>query len=205
MKTIETIEAYPLCWPAGIPRTGTRTRSRFGRGSATHTIHRSRFNIRDEVRRLGGQDLIISTDQKLRLDGEPMTSAREPEDTGVAAYFILGKKKVCLACDRWRYLWENVYAIAQTIAAMRSIDRWGVSDLLDRMFTGFVALTPDAGKHWTAVLRIPGDASLAEIKRAFRARMKESHPDVGGDPALAAEINNAYNQALKEKGAVNGN
>jgi hypothetical protein len=205
VKSIETIETYPLSWPTGIPRTTSRSRSRFGRHGNSHTIHNSRTHIRDEVRRLGGSDLIISTDQKVRSDGEPMAAAKEPEDSGIAIYFKLKGKKVCLACDRWKYLWENVYAIAQTIAAMRAIDRWGVSDLLDRMFTGFVAISPDAGKNWAAVLRVPGDASVEEIKTAYRKRMKEHHPDVGGDPALAAEINNAFNQALKEKGIEHGN
>jgi hypothetical protein len=197
---METIEAYPLCWPNGVKRTKIRTRSRFGRKQSSHTIFRSRGLIRDEVRRLGGAELILSTNQKVRNDGEPMATAREPEDTGIAIYFKLKEKKVCLACDRWKYLWENVYAIAQTIAAMRAIDRWGVSDLLDRMFTGFLAISPDAGKAWPAVLRVDGDATVPEIKVAYRKRMKEMHPDIGGDQENAAEINNAYNQALAEKG-----
>lgn len=196
MKTIKAIEAYPLSWPDGVRRAEIKSRSRFE--SKGQTVHRVRRLLRDEVRRLGGEELIISTGMRTRQDGEPIANAREPDDTGAAVYFILNGKKVCLACDRWRYLWENLYAIARTIEAMRAIDRWGVSDLLDRMFTGFIALTDDAGKEWATILGVKGDASITEIKAAYREKMKEAHPDTGGSADLASEINDAYSRALAE-------
>ena len=196
MKIIKTIEAYPLTWPEGVKCAETRERSRFE--SRGQTVRRVRTFLKDEIRRLGGQELIISTDMRVRQDGEIVSGAREPDDPGAAVYFELGGKKVCLACDKWRSLWENLYAIGRTIEAMRAIDRWGVSDLLDRMFTGFIALTDDAGKSWDAVLGVSGDASREEIRAAYREKMKSLHPDKGGTVYQAAELNEAYSRALEE-------
>jgi hypothetical protein len=196
LKTIKTIEAYPLAWPEGVKRAETRIRSRFE--SKGQTVRRVRSFLKDEVRRLGGADLVISTDMRTRQDGEPISNAKEPDDPGAAVYFELHGNKVCLACDQWRNLWENLYAIGRTIEAMRAIDRWGVSDLLDRIFRGFVALTDDAGKGWAAILGVSGDATREEIRAAFRQKIKDVHPDAGGSDALAAEINGAYQRALEE-------
>jgi hypothetical protein len=195
LKTIKTIETYPLAWPGGVRRSETHERSRFEKKG--QTVLRVRRFLKDEIRRLGGEDLIISTDMRTRQDGEPIANARDPDDPGAAVYFELHGKKVCLACDKWRELWENLYAIARTIEAMRAIDRWGVSDLLDRMFTGFIALTDDAGKSWASLLGVRGDATKAEITAAYRAKMKDVHPDAGGSDAAAAQINEAYQRALE--------
>jgi hypothetical protein len=198
MHKIDPKENYPLFWPDGVRRSETHTSSGFK--AEGKTVHRVRSAVRDEVRRIGGTDLIISTNQRTRNDGEPVANAKEPDDTGVAVYFNLHGRPVCLSCDRWRKLWENLYAIARTIEAMRAVDRWGVSDLLDRMFTGFIALTEDAGKGWAAVLGVSEDATDEEIKAAYRRLMKEEHPDThDGEEAAtarAAEINAAYQEAM---------
>ncbi len=200
MKTIDTIEAFPLTWPEGVHRASSRSWSRFGKKG--QTVLRVRRFLKDEVRRLGGEDLIISTNMRARNDGEPIANAKEPDDPGAACYFKLHGRTVCLACDSWRLLWENLYSVAKTIEAMRAIDRWGVSDLLDRMFTGFVALTDDAGKGWASILGISLDATRTQIVAAYRTKMKDVHPDANpndpGASARAATINEAYRQALEE-------
>ena len=42
------------------------------------------------------------------------------------------------------------------------------------------------------ILGLPGDASEADIKRAYRDLSKVHHPDVGGDETKFVEINTAY-------------
>jgi len=161
------------------------------------------FNVRDRAGREECAKVVDGLiedygDRRARQDGEIVSGAREPDDPGSAVYFELRGKKVCLACDQWRELWENLYAIGRTIEAMRAIDRWGVSDLLDRMFTGFIALTDDAGKSWPSILGVSGDATREQIKAAYREKMKSLHPDKGGTVYQAAELNEAYSRALEE-------
>ena len=42
------------------------------------------------------------------------------------------------------------------------------------------------------VLGVSRTAPDSVIKAAFRARIRETHPDAGGDPALAQQVNDAY-------------
>ncbi len=40
---------------------------------------------------------------------------------------------------------DNIQAIRKTIEAMRGLERWGVSDMLQRTFSGFKALPDQTG------------------------------------------------------------
>ncbi|MBC7746540.1 DnaJ domain-containing protein [Pedobacter sp.] len=46
------------------------------------------------------------------------------------------------------------------------------------------------------ILRIAENASVDEIKRAFRARAKQLHPDHGGDAKEFADLKKAFEQAI---------
>jgi hypothetical protein len=47
-------------------------------------------------------------------------------------------------------------------------------------------------KTAAARLGLPEKASLAEVKRAFRALARKTHPDMGGNPELFKEVLSAY-------------
>jgi len=90
-----TIEAYPLQWPTGRPRTSDWKRER---ATFETTFARARDDITKEVAlltgrslRYGGPDVIISTNTALRRDGLPLAGQRNPTDPGVAVYFHLKK------------------------------------------------------------------------------------------------------------------
>lgn len=197
-----TIESYPLCWPSGYPRTSFPRRSRFG-GGAQFTLYRVRTDLEREIRLLGGRDLIISTDMRTRKDGGVYSNAAEPADSGVAVYFTLKGTQRVLACDRWRTVRENTHAISLSVAAMRGLDRWGVSEILERIFTGFTAL-PEPTTEWWQVLGVEPAADLRDIKAAYRELIKQAHPDAGGSSDFAVRLNDAYHQALRERGGGNG-
>jgi len=188
-----TVDSYPLSWPSGYRRTKSASWSRFGK----HSLFEARNVLKEEVRRLGGSNLVISTNMRTRTDGDVYSNAREPDDSGVAVYFQRKQRPICLACDTYHTVWENTYAIAKSIEAMRSIDRWGVSEMLDRMFVGFPAVT-DGTAHWTEVLAIDRHASREEVKAAYRRLISERHPDRGGTDEEATRLNDAYAAALKE-------
>lgn len=92
------VEAYPLYWPEGWKRTPSfsRAQSRFKTGFAV-----SRDFLIAEIKRLGGTQVILSTNVRLRGDGLPYASEREPEDSGAAIYFTYKKNPMCFACDRY--------------------------------------------------------------------------------------------------------
>lgn len=201
-----TTEAYPLKWPAGRERTHIWERER---AKFDVTFARARDNIVREVTLLAGgrygpdPQIVISTNIALRRDGLPLANQRQPDDPGVAVYFLYKKQPMSFACDRWLKIEHNMQAIAKTIEAMRGIARWGTGDMLWAAFKGFAALpapTATAGpKHWRDVL---GNTvtTVAQVNDVYRRLARAYHPDHGGDPTKMAELNMARDQALRELG-----
>ena len=196
-----SIEAYPLCWPHGWPRhQGPRERGQFS-GSAGAV----QKELLTEIDRLAlgatsrsytiKEHVIISTNVPLRRDGFPMANRTEPTDPGVAVYFERKGKPVCFACDKYDKVWKNMRAIQRTIDALRGIERWGSSDMLDRAFTGFAALPEPDKRVWWEVLNVDQQADFGTVRDRYRELAKLHHPDNnGGNPGLMAEINKAWDE-----------
>lgn len=196
----EAVESFPLYWPDGHPRTPSNRRVW---GQFTATLDQARRDLQHEVRLLGGQHLVISTNMPVRRDGELHASAREPSDPGVAIYFDWDGQPRAMACDRYDKVWKNVRALAHCIDSLRSLDRHGSSAILERAFRGFAALPAIASPaSWSNLLGVPTDATPEEVDAAYRAKAKEMHPDKGGTDAQMADLNAAREAAKKASGDV---
>lgn len=197
-------QAYPLQWPAHVPRAKRRERARFETSFA-----RARDGLARELERMGARYTVLSTNVELRLDGQPYANRAEPADPGVAVYFMRNGKRLTFACDRWDRVRDNVQAVRKTIEALRGIERWGASDMLERAFDGFKALPPGSGdgavvtgaRPWRDVLGVGSDCQdFDTVRKAWRRKAHETHPDHGGDPAHFAEVQAAYTQAREAFG-----
>lgn len=191
------IEAYPLYWPEGWKKTDqwNREHSKF---KSTFAV--ARDELLREVERLRGRyyhgsDPVLSTNVTLRQDGLPYANQREPNDSGVAIYFEYKKKQMCFACDKYYKVWENMVAIRKTIEAIRGIERWGASDMMEKAFQGFVAL-PSDGNSWWQILGLRRDATRHEIELAYKRKRSEHHPDRDGNAEMFNKVVNAYNEAV---------
>lgn len=188
-------EAYPLHWPEGWPRTKSRERSRF-----EATMADARDELFAEIARMGGSYPVLSSNLILRQDGLPRAQQGEPSDPGIAVYFMRKGKQMVFACDRWDRARDNVRAIQKTIEAMRGIERWGASDMLERAFSAFVALPASSSKKdWRELLGFPPAARPGrdDIDAAYRSKAKSAHPDAGGSDAAMAELNAARADAIR--------
>lgn len=191
------IETYPLHWPDGQPRTPIANRRR-GRFHAGFT--QSRDSALRELKLLGAIEPKISSNIPLRRDGLPYTNSEEPKDSGIALYCMRKSAPVCIACDSYLLSAHNMRAIAMTIAALRTIQRHGTTELLDRAFTGFTALPPANHIAWWSELGIERSASAEEIQTAFRTLAAKFHPDIpGGSNDAMARLNRAYELARSER------
>lgn len=194
-----TIDAYPLNWPSGWPRAKSRDRSRF-----KTTFETARKELFRELGLMGVGDcnIILSTNLPLRRDGLPYSGQKPANgDVGVAVYFLRNKKQFVFACDRWDRIEDNMRAIQHSIAAIRGIERWGASDMLERAFTGFTALpAPESSKtSWWDVLGVARHSDIEFIEGVYRTKMKKAHPDLGGSHEAAQRLNVAMEQARMEK------
>jgi hypothetical protein len=183
-------EAYPLQWPAGKPRKQYPERSKFGERSidAATTI------LREELRRLGASNMVLSSNLRLRNDGLPYSKQAQPCDQGVAVYFTYKQQPMCFACDRWDRIQDNIYAIAMTIEALRGIERWGSGSMVEQAFTGFVALP---GTSPWDILGVPRTATREQIESAYRKKARSAHPDNGGSHEAMTRLNLARDEALR--------
>jgi hypothetical protein len=142
-----------------------------------------------EIGRMSGQYAVLSTNIELRRDGLPYSGQKPPADVGAAVYFLRKGKQMTFACDRWDRVQDNIHAIAKTIDAIRGIERWGSSDMMERAFAAFEALP--APEQWWQVLGVRSDATVFEIDRAYRDLAKDAHPDRGGSDEQMSRLNAA--------------
>lgn len=200
---------YPLSWPDNWPRTKFQKTPKF----QEHTVSEAVLYLIAEVNRLNGRYpdfedpyLVISTNVKPTLAGRPMSNQAEPQDVGVAVYFKLkaaNSMPIVLACDTWRKVSWNVWAIAKHIESLRAQDRWGVGKL-QQAFRGYAALPgigESSGMKWWEELGVPINATEEQVRKAYRELAKVHHPDVGGDGIKFSRLSNAidlFDQQLRQ-------
>lgn len=223
MNDEQTTEAYPLCWPAGWPRTprGLIKRAHFnkrefraGSQPGTGYYQKRELSVYDgaqrviaELNMLGARMPVVSSNVELRRDGLPYSGRKPPEDSGVAVYWSTAKgERRCIAVDRYDRVADNLAAIASTLEAFRTVERHGGAQVIDRAFTGFRAIPNlDAPRHWRVVLDVDKiERDLGEpidrfwLEKQYRSLAHERHPDKGGTDAAMAELNRARDEALSE-------
>lgn len=202
-------EAYPLNWPLGWKRAAVSIDSRFGSYNKKPTIAAATNKLLEELRLFGCDNVIISSDLKLRLDGLPYSSQRTPEDSGVAVYFTYKKEQRVIACDTYSNIGCNIWGISKTIEALRGINRWGCSEILNKAFDGFKALPEHAGpsvgkRDWWVVMgyykvdQVSSHGAFG-IKNVYKMLVKELHPDNPhtGDRKKFDELQIAYKEGLE--------
>ncbi|HEX5461865.1 MAG TPA: J domain-containing protein [Steroidobacteraceae bacterium] len=213
----EPIQAYPLQWPPGWPRKQPhqRTEAKFRKGTggwvgaegaqryqAAERVSLSEgiSRVRRELRAFGvpEHNIVISSDLRLRIDGQPYSAqATSKLDPGIAVYWQEGKRRRCIAIDRYDRLADNLAAIAATLEAMRAIERHGGAEILDRAFTGFVALP--ASEQWFTILGVSAHATREQIEEAYRRLAMKHHPDrPGGDAGEMLRVNAARTEGLEQ-------
>lgn len=194
-------QAYPLQWPEGWPSTPAHHRKR--NCAFKTTFDKARRELFDELRRMDAKSIILSTNIPLRQDGMPYAdyARRIIPNPGVAIYFTLRGRQMTMARDCYDTIHDNLRSLGLAIEHLRGLERHGGSHMMERAFTGFVALAAPTGKRdWRTVLEFSeGDIKTAEAQ--FRQLAKRHHPDVpGGSAESFAEISNAIEEARREIG-----
>lgn len=192
--------AHPLYWPMHVPRTKYRGRAQFSSKRSGKYEYKTMAEATDALQRemdllRGSGGVLLSTNVVLTLAGLPRSGQGQPSDPGAALYFTRNKQRICMPCDKWDRVEDNVYAIAKHIEAMRGMERWGVGTT-EQAFAGYKALS--AGEDWWEVLECRRDAGREVIEAQFKARAKSAHPDAGGSSEAMARLNVARDQAIAE-------
>ena len=182
------VDAYPLQYPTHWSRTEHTQRSRFDTAFGY-----ARDRLLDEIRLLGGTNVVISSNIELRQDGLPYANRREPDDVGIAVYFTLWNKQ---QCDKWDRTKDNLWAIKKTIEALRGIERWGAKEMVKASFRGFEALPEKVEVNQYQYFI--GINTLDEAKVRRKVLIKKLHPDYGGSSGEFAEMQRQFSMFEKE-------
>jgi hypothetical protein len=167
VKTTDT-QAYPLSWPAGWPRhKGPQDSDQRFKGP-TFQWDRVYRGLKEELRRIGATNIVVSTNQPLRGDGMPYAQQRNIQDVGVAAYFTRGDKSLVMAQDRFWSIIGNMRSLTMAIEGLRQMERHGGATMMERAFDGFLAL-PAPEDCWS-ILGIDREIIL-------KMRSREHHPN----------------------------
>lgn len=211
------VNAYPLAWPDGVPRTTGRRRSPFfetfkaegATRKAPRSLWPSYCELTHELRRLGAITPVISSNLRTKGDGTIWADqATSKIDPGVCVYWhmrqVRGGATVMvphsMPCDTYLRVEDNLY------------DRFGAVRTA-QVFAGFAALppgdattTPEPPKPWRDVIGgaypdgLDAGELLVLVKSRFRKACETAHPDKGGSDELMAELNRAWDEAQAELG-----
>lgn len=185
----------PLQWPVGQARTERRRKAPFNAGDSTILKELER-----SILKLGLDDVEITTDRRVRLDGGiSQSSAEAQQDPGIAIYFKRKGEDVIMAFDKFNDFWGNLRAIGLYLEYMARLESYEMTEIADKAFTGFKALpatiqTPLPHRDWWVVLGIKQDANAHEVKAAYREMVAATHPDAGGSQAELDEVRRAYQE-----------
>ena len=95
---------------------------------------------------------------------------------------------------RWARAWANVLAGKPAFGtATRPVENASAAS------DGGVTRAPATAAAWWSILGVDAKASSADIKRAFKKRALETHPDRGGDAETFREVHRAYQRGVSRR------
>lgn len=206
----DEVSRFPLYWPTWKPRTPSRERqrARFGKDGGQAASRRRPLSLAEgrdrcllELRRVGAEDVIISSNARVRQDGLPRSGTPETlADPGVAVYFRVDGQPRVFTCDKWDKLADNLAAVAAHTKALRDQERYGVGSRAEA-FGGYPALPAIVVQRpWWEVLDVAKNSGAMVVRSAFRTLAARYHPDMGeeSNDEKMKELTAAYREATEE-------
>jgi len=137
--------------------------------------------------------MVDVTETDIRLDGKIRANATPATPGTALAFNSTTKGNLLICCGRFRTWQDNVRAIALGLEALRRIDRYGITQS-DEQYKGWRAITTGS-IEWADVLARHSGWTVTEVfadrEGAYRAAVKNAHPDTGGTAAAFADVQNA--------------
>lgn len=176
-------------WPSNKPETVTRKSGPFqtNMSDAATRVEASVSAFTRNGKPWRTSELWIYSECALGARGKFIANQKGLIDPRVFVTFDLDGRQYNIATDRYLEPWQNLAGIAEYIKAIRAQERNGIFTA-EEMMSSFAALPPT--NDWFS-----GCTTIAAAQAIYRDLAKANHPDVGGDEATMARINNAFEQA----------
>lgn len=156
------------------------------------TWARSLDGLEAEIERVGGSDVlvgIVAAPDQFTLAGQPKNGFKVLHRGVEVSFDTKDRGRLVFRTAVFPTIHDNIHAIAKGMAALRAVDRYGITSG-NEQYEGFKALAagdlgpdPERGKR------------LAEESGGIRAALKAHHPDHGGDERDFRDVE-AYKRAV---------
>lgn len=136
-----------------------------------------------EVGRMGGEDLVIGVvadDSAFSVSGALKANARVGHPGAEVSFGVPAGGRLVFHTDAYDVLQSNLRAIALGLAALRAVDRYGITSTGEQ-YAGFAQLAPggpDPNRGKVLVERAGG----------IRQALSKHHPDHGGQAKDFADV-----------------
>lgn len=104
-------------------------------------------------------------------------------------------RSVTLMMAKQRRAVDNLRVLYLAVEAMRLNERRGISDVIESAYLQLAA--PAAELDPYELLEIRSGASIEVAEAAYKAKVREAHPDRGGSPQRMTQLNEAIDQIRK--------
>ncbi|MFC4550094.1 MULTISPECIES: J domain-containing protein [Halorussus] len=192
-----------LDWPAGFDRTNPADRTRNNRYEAT--LRDSIDDLEAELGRVGVDDWRLSTAARhqKRNPKYPYADAN-PSDPSAVVRWSMDGAQYAVACDAYSRLRDNVRTLYLYVREKRKMEQrpvvTGESEFAN------ARLPPGDSEADAVVARRPPhelldvapDAAEDVVKAAARQKLKEHHPDRGGDREAFQRVQEAREAMLSD-------
>ncbi|MFC6757911.1 MULTISPECIES: J domain-containing protein [Haloarcula] len=190
-------------WPAGFERTDPEQRDTNGKYRVS--LHEAVDELAVELDRLDVDDWRLETAMRhqSRNPNYPYANQSEPADSSVVLRWSMDGEQFAVACDAYSRVRDNVRTVGLYVREKRKMEArpvtTGESEFANaRLPSGEDgAIVTDRSAH--EVLGVDRDATPSEIRRAFRERVKEAHPDHGGSEAELQNVREAREVLLDDE------
>jgi hypothetical protein len=189
-------------WPGGKHLPDKRKKSPFDIKFA-----RLLDDLERELKHLGAGDVVIQAylrRDQIRNDGWPRSSERPSEPGIILSFLNREKEEISFPCDTYLTWESNLRAISLTLTALRSIDRYGVSQHAEQ-YKGWARLPAAPQKMSThdAVTFLMLHSGIypkdpESLKQAYRASTRKLHPDAANGSAEQFDRATRAKAALEE-------
>lgn len=193
-----------LDWPAEFERTDPHDREPYPGGFRV-TRSTAFGNVLDELHKWDGvTDVQLDSGAEHQKQNPNKPYARASfDDPGVVVRFNKDGEDMAAACDRWDNPRDNAQDLYHYLHETRMQEQRGTvtaqSEYEKLRLPSGDAEAADPPAH--VVLGVEREASPEAVREAYRERVKEVHPDRGGDPAAFQRLQRAKDRLLPKQEA----
>lgn len=156
--------------------------------STKKTWSQTNTELQAEFELWGVKDWETNYPRGARLEGQNQSE----QDRTVQLTYIKNGKEIKLAMGRQNRAVDNLRVLYLAIQSMRLNEKRGIGEVLESAYLQLNAPIPTKDPY--ELLGVRPDAPIEVVEAAYKAKVKQVHPDLGGSEQEMKMLNDAIQQ-----------